>query len=193
MLETLVAISVLMIVISSAFGLLPEGLTGARFAKNQTTASYLALEAMEVVTNLRDNAMFFSPNLDDPMNWLKNLDGCVDDDFDALVEVFCTANGIENTVHQCTGEACPPLYFIDDPFEGAVYGNGGMFDENSTAEPTFFTRYFSIILLDNGRAPVGDGTDIEALVRVVVTWNEGGSIKRTVAQKNIFDWNTFNK
>ena len=200
LLETLVALAVLMVVISSAFSMLPEGLTGARFAKNQTSASYLALEAMEVVTNLRDNAMFYSPDSSDEDNWIENLNPseCIDNDLDGDPDPnkSCLVNGIDNFLIPCDG-ACPPLLAYVDDFEGLIYGNGGEFDKRADAVYTNFTRVVNIerisnaIALDTSGSP---GTDkVEMKVTVTVFWKDGSLTKRTVAEKILFDWMTFNK
>jgi prepilin-type N-terminal cleavage/methylation domain-containing protein len=179
LLETLVAVAILMISISSAFSLAPEGLSGSRFAKNQTTATYLAQEALEIVHNSRDNKMLFSPNSADPLNWLANVKQCRDE--------LCTVNPINLELDECNGN-CPPVKMIHDDVDDSItYGNGRYFD---AAQNTIFTRTVSIQQVPN--STIGRD-DTEAKVTVVVSWKEGVITKRTEVSENIFDWMTFNK
>ncbi len=55
--ETLVAITVLMISVAGPLVVASKGLTAALYARDQMTASFLAQETMEVVKNAHDNNM----------------------------------------------------------------------------------------------------------------------------------------
>ena len=179
LLETIVAIAIIMIAIGGAFGLAPEGLNGARFARNQTVATYLAQEGIEVVRSIRDDNMLFQPNPEDPRNWLRGMTDCIDSK--------CTVNTVTSSLHECIG-SCDPVRFLLDPREGGVYGNGGDFDRDFDTEDTIFTREVSIEELSNIAGP-----NVEALITVVVYWNEGSIEKRTEIKTSLFDWWTLNK
>lgn len=181
LLETLVAVAILMISISSAFALAPEGLSGSRFAKNQTTATYLAQEALEVVHNSRDNKMLFSPNSSNALNWLDNVKQCLDK--------LCTVNPITLDLDVCT-KACPPLKTIKSVDDSITYGNGVIFDTDSSSQTSIFTRTVTIQKVPN--TTIGNN-DTEAKVTVRVSWKEGIISKNTEVSENIFDWWTYNK
>lgn len=182
LIETLVAVAILMITIGSAFGLAPQGLIGARFAKNQTTATYLAQEAIEVVRIIRDNSMLFSPNQNDPMNWLGSLNECVD--------TWCTLNAIEPRLYPCTDSPiCPPLLVIESN-EGVTYGNGDIFSLDPSVKSTIFTRQVLVTRISNNK--IGRD-DTEVLVTAKVIWKEGLVSKTTEVQTTMFDWWTSNK
>lgn len=181
LLETLVAVAIMMIAIASAFGLAPEGLVGARFAKNQTTATYLAQEGLEVVHNIRDNAMLFSPDPTNPLNWLRGFTQCIGRQ--------CTVNAIEDTVDVCPS-VCPPVQSIQTIDGGIAYGNGQLFSSDSTVQNTIFTR--SIIVKKVPNSTIGRD-DTEATVLVKVSWKEGRVTKVTSISENIFDWWTYTK
>lgn len=71
MVETLVAVAILMIAIAGPLTIAQKGLTAAIYARDQVTASFLAQDAMEYIKNVRDY------NLENnPTQWLLNLDGC---------------------------------------------------------------------------------------------------------------------
>jgi len=183
LLEALVAIAILMMAIGSAFALAPQGLTGSRFARNQTTATYLAQEGLEVVHNMRDNAMFFAPNTADPLNWLAYVSACIDK--------LCTVNAIEEKLEVCGG-SCPPLLSIQTPEGGVAYGNGPLFSTDPTVQTTIFTRSVTLHkILNRTIGPTRDDTEASVIVRV--TWKEGNLTKVTEVKETLFDWWTFTK
>lgn len=190
LLETLVAVAILMIAIGSAFGLAPQGLMGARFAKNQTTANYLAQDALETVHNIRDNSMFFSPNPSDPFNWLSGLSECQGKN-------WCTVDSVDNTLNVCLGSgsnvSCPPLDMIQTVDGGVAYGNGPLFSKDPTVQTSIFTRRVNISSVVNDVVAPGN-TDTEVLVTVRVEWQEGALKKRqTQMTETLFDWWTTSK
>ncbi len=176
MLETLVAVAILMIAIGSAFGLAPQGLIGARYARNQTTATYLAQEAVEVVHNIRDNAMLFANDPGDPFSWLSGLSECINR--------WCTVNPITATVDPCSDD-CAPLLVIRTGNSSPVYGNGELFDLDQSATPSIFTRQFMVTHVQNDT--IGRN-DTEAKVVVRVRWQEGLLTNDTEVSENLFDW-----
>ena len=68
--ETLVAITILMIAVAGPLSVAGKGLTAALYARDQIIATFLAQESMEVIKNLRDN------NLATASSWLSGLSGC---------------------------------------------------------------------------------------------------------------------
>ncbi|MDP3962577.1 MAG: prepilin-type N-terminal cleavage/methylation domain-containing protein [bacterium] len=68
--ETLVAVAILMISIAGPLTIAHKGLLAAINARDQVTASYLAQDAMEYVKNMRDN------NKLENHSWLAGFDGC---------------------------------------------------------------------------------------------------------------------
>lgn len=70
--ETLVAITVLMIAIAGPLTIASKSLKSALYARDQIVANYLAQDALEVVKNIRDNGY-----LEDSAVWLPlSLNGC---------------------------------------------------------------------------------------------------------------------
>lgn len=70
--ETLVAIFILTIAVTSFLGLVSQSIMTARYAKNEITANYLAQEAADYIRNERDSFVFLNNNtsVDD---WKNNL------------------------------------------------------------------------------------------------------------------------
>lgn len=186
LLETLVAVAIMMVAIGSAFGLAPEGLVGARFAKNQTTATYLAQEAIETARNIRDNSMFFAADPSDPMNWLSGLSACIGR--------LCTVDVKAAKVVPCQS-SCAPL-------DTVVAANGQVTYVNHSGAlsadifPSMFTRDISVRLVTNSKIAAlrGDaGGDTEAVITARVRWKEGVVTKTTEINETLFDWWTFTK
>lgn len=188
LIETLVAISVLLLVIIGPMTIAAKGLQQAFLANEQTTAVFLAQEAMEVVITLRDNealTVLDEESQDPPItsgdtwDWYegtsdftskcKNVNGC---DFNKITGNFVT----------CTGDACN-LKKNKNPGTGdVVYGHGA----GSDWEDTPFTR---VITLTDGGSGSGYVT-----VTVTVSWDSTlfSTPKTIVIQSWLYDhYSTF--
>src|ERR1035437_4324893 len=75
LIETLVAISILMIAISGPLVVANKSLTAALYAKDQTTASYLAQEILESIRNEKDNSNARMDDNSQGNGWYKSLSG----------------------------------------------------------------------------------------------------------------------
>jgi len=69
--ETLVAITILMISIAGPLTIAHKSFMAAIQARDQLTASYLAQDAMEYIKHIRDDNML------NASNWLAHLDACI--------------------------------------------------------------------------------------------------------------------
>lgn len=92
LIETLVAISILMMAISGALTLAQKSLESSAYAKDQVTAIYLAQEGMELLHNAR------SRNFVNGSNWLAGLGACTG----GACYIDATTGGIAGC-----GGACP--------------------------------------------------------------------------------------
>lgn len=151
MVETLVAITILLFALVGPMTIAADGLQSTFFAREQTTAFYLAQEAIEFVQYERDSAVlaggsFFDalPAACDP----SNVDGC----------------GVEMrslSFIDCSGEAGEACVIEED--SGGIGTDWGLFTHGGD-EATAFTRKMWI---DE------DVVSQEAEVRVEVTWESG--------------------
>lgn len=73
LIETLVAITILMISIAGPLTVAHKGLTSALYARDQMIASYLAQDAIEYIKNFRDNNILAG---DASIPWNKGFSGC---------------------------------------------------------------------------------------------------------------------
>jgi type II secretory pathway pseudopilin PulG len=150
--ETLVAISVLMIAIAGPLVVASKGLTSAVYSKNQMTASYLAQESMEIIKNRRDN------NMVNGDNWLDDMEFCQG----PAGGNYCDA-GLKGSSGEIILEACPiPLGCSLDLNTNMVYTHN-----TRDASKAPFYRYFYLedLGLNNGNP--------EFVAHVFVNWIEG--------------------
>ncbi|MEK7121027.1 MAG: prepilin-type N-terminal cleavage/methylation domain-containing protein [Patescibacteria group bacterium] len=114
LIETLVAISVLMVAVSGALSLSYKSLSSASFAKDQITAYYLAQDGMESIKNIRDE------NLLRGRNWMVGLSGTCHNNNK------CKVDPIDLTVSSCS-QTCEPLRFDE---ESGLYGYSSSWPES---------------------------------------------------------------
>ncbi len=94
LIETFVAITILLTAIVGPLTIASRGLSSAFLAKQQTVASFLAQEGIEYVRFKRDtNALNGNP-------WLSGLSACTN--------AACYINAVTDSSASCGG-ACPPL------------------------------------------------------------------------------------
>jgi prepilin-type N-terminal cleavage/methylation domain-containing protein len=98
LIETLVAISVLLLSLAGPLTLAAQALSSAYYARDQITAFYLAQEAVEYVRAKRDQNYLASPI----QPWLNGLDDCVG--------ALCNVD-FPNFTHTVCTPACPELLY----------------------------------------------------------------------------------
>ncbi len=155
--ETLVAITVLMISVAGPLVVASKGLSAALYARDQVIASYLAQESMEVIKNTRDN------NLAAGSGW---LNGIGDASNCTSSTNPCDASAVSLTSPPTTPTGCSagscPIYF--NSVTGYVTSSSG-------ATPTIFKRYYYLIKPNSVTACTTAETECQ--VNVYVIWNEG--------------------
>lgn len=160
-LETMVAVFILVLSITGPMVFAQTGLRSAFLARDQITAFYLAQDIIETIKNIRDENGLNS------VNWLTNIDAC--DTGDTCVIHIDTV--IADPVAQvCTGGVCPPLE-IDANKRYSYDGN----------EPSRFTRTTYIRETTN---------EVEAQIVVIVEWQSNVRVGRSriMVQENIYNW-----
>ncbi|MEQ1561480.1 MAG: prepilin-type N-terminal cleavage/methylation domain-containing protein [Nitrospira sp.] len=129
--ESMVAISILSIVIAGTFTAVVNGLQSSSYAKDQITAFWLAQEGMEFIKNVRDENALHS--LAGGTNtWLTGLSAVTTDPCwfggSGTAQKTCTIDsniGVVNGVATCAGGfgTCPVIR--EDPATGLMGYNGG--------------------------------------------------------------------
>lgn len=122
LIETLVAISILLMSISAPLTIASRGLASSFFARDQVIAFYLAQDAVEYIHNARDN------NVLSDANWLNGLP-------DTSGELF-TVDTTDGTMSLCPGGGCAVLNYNDLT---GFYGHTDL-----SGSPSIFTRSVSV-------------------------------------------------
>ena len=174
--ETLVAITILMVSIVGPLTIASKGLVAAVGSRDQVIASYLAQDALEYIKNMRDDALLVNSST----GW------------GTFLSNFSTAN--------CTTSVCG--IETSPTHVGGSYSQGSMFScvggnyskcslyidsqysyytHNSKPTTTLFTRTF---IVTQETVP---GLPDAALVTVTVTWKEAGVVNNVVLNDMIFN------
>lgn len=124
--ETLIAISVLMLAIAGPMSLASSGYASSLASKNRVSAFYLAQDAMEYVRNVRDENVIANND------WMSGLGPCFNSN-------GCKIDTINGVISDCSAN-CAPLDF--DPIQ-KFYEYSGSLGESP------FTRKVNMTQLTN--------------------------------------------
>lgn len=156
--ETMVAITVLLLAVTAAFSAAQSGLSGSYYANEEITAFYLAQDAVEFVREIRDH----NPSA----SWLAGLEPCVSGK--------CAVDSYRETVDTCAEGVCGKLFLkTGASADSGIYGYS---NQSSTETP--FTREVSI-------APLSDN---EARLNVTIKWNSKGKDQSFSVRENIYNF-----
>ena len=115
LLETLVAVAILLMALLGPFSIAQQSLRSAYYARDQVTAYYLAQEGVEFVRAMRDQNYLAGSD------WLTGI-GAV------CTDVACTVDYPNFTYAACPQGVCPPL---------KVSSSGGLFNHTSGTDSQF--------------------------------------------------------
>ena len=121
LIETLVAISILLIAMVGPLDLSRQGIRSARLVKNQITSFYLAQDAVEYIRSKRDS------NTISDSNWLNGLANC-------LGTNACSVDTTSDTIESC-GASCPVMRMSSD----------GLYGYNEEWSETVYRRNISML------------------------------------------------
>lgn len=179
LIETLVAVLLLVTAITGPLTIASKGLTAALVAKDQITAYFLAQDAIEYIRYRRDtNCLGTSPAACASNVWLSGLGQCLSADGTVRCVIDSTHNIFSSGTNNCSAlpTACTNMKY-DTVAKRFTYGS-----VSSTVVNTIFTRTTSII------NPYGSSAD-QALVTVVVEWSDMAGITRNVTMREVlFNW-----
>lgn len=172
LLETMVAITVLMISIVAPMTLASQSLNAAYYARNQITAYYLAQEAIEVVRNVRDANILTIAN-----DGTANLfDGICPSLAQCTSGYTFTVDALEppgQAIQACSG-TCAPLQT-----NGTEYGQN--YAGQSGWTPTVYTRTVTAKLVN--------ANPDELRISVNVTWEQGSFQTQTFTiSEDLYRW-----
>lgn len=188
LIETFVAITILMIAILGPMSIIAKFYADSTYAKNQIAATFLAQDGLETVQNLIKNntaIRLASPNFEGGCatddDWLDGLGACVGVDKDCNVDSF---SGIV--------ESCNDTEDREDDSDCYLTKNGAGFYGLGGEDPSYlFKRYITITDKTIEANKNNPGIDIplqdlrEAEVKVEVTWRGRGVTPSSVVVRSL--------
>jgi type II secretory pathway pseudopilin PulG len=158
--ETLIAISILMLSITGPLYFASESLKAAVYARDQITAFYLAQDAFEQIHKIRDDNIYF-----DGASWYTGLDVCTAD------KTLCRVN-TTGLLYAVAASPSSDDYFLYLNEESGEYSH-----QSSGGTKTIFQRKVKIEPNDN--------TDwafaTEMKVTVTIEWSSRGTVRAFTA------------
>jgi prepilin-type N-terminal cleavage/methylation domain-containing protein len=175
--ETLVAVTIITIVLVAPFQLVENSLTSSYVARDELTANSLAQEGIEYALHLRANDYLFSypsPSTD----WLNGLSG-ISGGADCRAPRVCVLDPSQNLVQACAGNNCSslPLYINPSTYIYTQQVSGNRLSR--------FTRTIQVCFI--GGASCTTQTD-EAKVTVTVTWSTSHQTYTTTVVEYLRNW-----
>ncbi len=156
--ETLVAISILMIAIIGPYYSIQQAIMASYVARDQLIASSLAEEGAEYIYFLRDS------NYLGGRSWLYGLDSCM-----ASQHPYgCTVDPAAAAINYCSSAGCAPLKLTA----------AGLYTQSGTGVTTRFTRTLKIEQVSS--------TQVQVLV--TVTWMTGHNNHTITVTENLYNW-----
>ncbi len=171
LIETLLAVLILAIALAAPLTIAAKALSAALIAKDQTTAFFLAQDAVEYVRFKRDtNTLPLTSATWTSAAWLSGLDA------ECSGTNGCKVDSVKNTITACS-VACEVLQFNETrswyTYATAVAGE--------IIKPSIFTR--KVVL-----GSVASNSD-EKSVTVTVSWKDVGGVTRSlVVREHITNW-----
>lgn len=171
LIETLLAVLILAIALAAPLTIAAKALSAALIAKDQTTAFFLAQDAVEYVRFKRDtNTLPLTPATWTSTAWLSGIDTlCSGTD-------GCKVDSRENTIVACSG-SCGLLQYNETK-------NWYTYDTSVSGEvikPSIFTR--KVVM-----GSVSSNSN-EKSITVTVNWKDVGGVTRAlVVREHITNW-----
>ncbi len=160
--ESLVAISILVVSITAALSAVQSGLSSYIYSKNQISAFYLAQEGFEQIRNMRDENRLKN------RDWLYGIAASSNDP--CYFGNACIVNpGYSTVPTRCPAVGSCPILRQD---------TSGWYGYDSAFVPTIFRREVVLTSISS----------TEIRVTVTVNWNKGMVSKQFVAKENLLNW-----
>jgi type II secretory pathway pseudopilin PulG len=173
LIETLIAVSILMIAIAGPLSLVQAGLFSSIHQRNQVIASYLAQEAVEYIKNIRDTNSYLQWT--NPVDWLEGPDGAslpatCSDTIGCYVDPHGNLGGSNPYIQTATSKTLFQNFNTEGIFVYYSYNNSG------TA-----TTYKRTVRMKSISAN-------EAVVSVTVEWMDNLIARSYTVKENIYNY-----
>jgi prepilin-type N-terminal cleavage/methylation domain-containing protein len=164
MIETLVAVAILMISVAGPLTIAQKGLNAAIYARDQVVASFLAQDAMEFIKNYRDNNIIVGTG------WLAGLYG------DPLTFNVCNLSTPTKFCTVDTTGASPSItYNTYTTASQTLYNDGAGYKTSGTKTSKFSRRFY-----------ITNVSSDEATAVVEVIWYNGTIQNSVILEDQIF-------
>ncbi len=172
LIETLVAISILVVAVTAPLSLASQSLFASFYAKDQVTAAYLAQEAIEIIRQKRDHniMLILESQSTIPIARTFWVDGIITSGDSATLAV----DAKDLSINSCSdiNSSCAVL-----KTDGDIYNH-------STGANSRFSR---IVTIERDTSPTGNINEIE--VSATVRWQTGSFVPRTFTIKeSLYNW-----
>lgn len=166
LIETLVAIAVLIVSLIGPMALVQRSLNSAAYTREQITAFFLGQDAMELLTNIRDND---TKNGTSGFTYARTncggANGCIMDTTVAPAPVPA------NAISPCAS-SCPPMR---KDSTGSFYGYNNSWD---------VSEYTRVV-----RVSQPNGNPDENLIEVILTWEVPSGSRSMTVSRIMYDFN----
>jgi prepilin-type N-terminal cleavage/methylation domain-containing protein len=180
LMETLVAVLILSLSIVGPLTIASKGMQAALVAKDQTTAFFLAQDAVEYVRWVRDsNALYNSANPGSTVSWLAGLDGTANlhtnggsSTGSCVSPNLCTIDAVKDAIAQCPSGTCSAI----------SYDTTNYYFTYSSGTATIYNRSVQLV------TPIGSNNS-EAQIIVKVSWQDTVGPAHTITvYENLYQW-----
>lgn len=162
--ETLVAITVIMTAIAGPLYAMQQTLKMSQSSRDQLIASSLAQEGVEFVRAVRDNNYLYTIATGQERSWLFGVDGTGSST--NCITANCVVDPTQNTVSR----SVTPLYL----------STTGLYNQAGSGAVTPFTRTVRITRIG--------GSMTEVSVVVQVSWQDRGTAQNVTITDYLHDW-----
>ena len=203
LIETLVAITILLLSIVGPMSIAANSLFAAYYGRDQITAYYLSQEGIEYVRNTRDSSYLSDYSVGatlstSPLAWLGWKDSvntgvlynCFPSSMFTTPAKYslpttpppgvgngCLIDITSSSIRACPNSGCSVLNYDSSTF---IYNYD---PPTGSVSPSKFTRTITITPQDN------QGTDgNEAIIESKVSWKNGGQQKNFTLRERIYNW-----
>lgn len=178
--ETLVAISILLLGISATFVTIQSGLLATSLVKERVTAFFLAQEAIEGIRNKKDQNLLIriSEGQNPQTHWLEGVM------FDNGNLGSCNPGPCDYNVNEDPNTPNDELVNCADYNDCTLRQNEGIYSYEPSGQVTDFNRKIIVTDLSDG-SPSGEGPNgVGAKIQVIVTWRDNRFEANDVLQNN---------
>lgn len=201
-LETLVAISILVLALTAPLVIVSQALKSSYFSRDQITAYYLAQEAIEYIRNKRDNqGLNASATADDwALNFTDDNGSMINDANSTTIKSYLVRDSQAGyQLKRCNGfgggvSPCPVVKYNPNAFDPS--SDGVLYGDTSATDDSIFVREITISKPPAGTLNSGtvletnDPSLREVVVTVKVIWRmEDGSYSTGITlREHLTNW-----